>query len=618
MTNIETKMLGIALGLANGGLPVFPIAPGQKSPPLIKGWQKQATTDEAQIREWWACYPTDSNVGVHAAGLLIVDVDPKKGGAESLKALEAEIPLAETYTVSTPSGGEHRYFSLPQGVEIANGVDTLGPGLDIRTTGGYVVAEGSKTEKGAYTVVKATEITEAHPELIRRCKAAAKPKHERRKDAPPIVTDPEQAVARAREFLETYPVAEEDKGGDFRTFKAACHVRDFGVPQERAAEALSDWNKRCSPPWDTDELETKIANSYQYARGEQGAMSPEAMFDRVPAEQQQPKAKAKFKPNTRSARYLKTTEFKPIAFTIEALLPEGAFLLVAAPKIGKSWLALQIGVAVATGGKVLGFKAKKGKVLVLALEDGDRRLKSRLTKLGLDDLPDDALDNLHFETEWPRSNDGGLEALEAWMDENPDTRLIVIDVLECFRPEANAKENAYSQDYKALKAIQQFAGRRGISVVIVHHTRKAHSDDAMTRISGTNGLAGAADGALILDRKDRGEAGVLELHARDASDGAYALRFLEGRWEMVGPAAQVAKTHLQGAILMALRTEGKPMLQTQIAKAIGRAQATVSQALRVMLREKIVEHGEGGYTATSSGNEFESTPGAAPFETEGD
>jgi RecA-family ATPase len=295
MTNTETPMLDIALGLARGGLKVFPITPGQKSPPLIKGWHKQATTDEAQIREWWTCYPTNSNVGVHAAGLLIVDVDPKKGGAESLKALEKEIPLAETYTVSTPSGGEHRYFSLPQGVEIANGVDSLGPGLDIRTTGGYVVAEGSKTEKGEYTVVKATEIVEADPRLIARCRAA-KPKQEHQKDAPPIATDHDLAVARAKEALADYPAATEGRGGDHRTYSAVCKARDFGVPKGRAAEALQDWNARCTPPWGADELEVKIENAYQYAQGQQGSMSPEGMFNEIPPEEQRQQEEQPEKP----------------------------------------------------------------------------------------------------------------------------------------------------------------------------------------------------------------------------------------------------------------------------------------------------------------------------------
>src|SRR5216684_758457 len=83
----------------------------------------------------------------------------------------------------------------------------------------------------------------------------------------------------------------------------------------------------------------------------------------------------------RSAQELVMKKFKPIRWAIKNILPEGLYLLAAPPKIGKSWLALQIALAVGGGGKVLGQQAEQGGVLVLALEDSDRRLQSRLIKL---------------------------------------------------------------------------------------------------------------------------------------------------------------------------------------------------------------------------------------------
>jgi hypothetical protein len=428
----------------------------------------------------------------------------------------------------------------------------------------------------------------------------------------------------AADFLKTREPAVQGQQGDKWTYKTVAEVKDIGVPRERMLEVLGPWNEKCSPPWDVSDLEGKVERVFQYGRSTPGSKSFEERvkaFELVPPEEsQQPpqdgpsEGKPKFTPKPRSARYLKNTEFKAIMFTIDNLLPEGAFLLVAAPKIGKSWLTLQMALAVATGGEVLGFKAKQGKALVLALEDSDRRLKKRLGKLGFDDLPDEALDRLQFVTEWPQIGKGGLEALEKWVDENPDTRLIVVDVLECIRPETNSKDNAYTQDYRAVKALQELAGRHGITVVIVHHTRKQKADDSMQRVSGTNGLAGAADGVLILDRERQEEDGKLEVLARDLEhDAAYAVRFRGGQWTMVGPAGQVAKTALQTEILTALRASDTPMKQTQIARVVGRAQSTISQALQVMVREKSVVPSMEGYTAASSGNEFEPV-GDAAFE----
>ena len=80
-------MLEVALALVRQGFLVFPLKPGAKAPPIIEGWQHAATTDEAQVRAWWAQEP-NANVGIHCAGMLVIDVDPKKGGYESLQALD--------------------------------------------------------------------------------------------------------------------------------------------------------------------------------------------------------------------------------------------------------------------------------------------------------------------------------------------------------------------------------------------------------------------------------------------------------------------------------------------------------------------------------------------------
>src|SRR5262249_33618279 len=103
--------------------------------------------------------------------------------------------------------------------------------------------------------------------------------------------------------------------------------------------------------------------------------------------------------------------FPPLRFVLPGLIPEGASLLVSRPKLGKSWLVLDLAIATAGGLFILGFKPSPGAVLYLALEDGRRRLQRRMTKL----LPTSSGSwppGLTIATEWPRAKEGGLSDIE--------------------------------------------------------------------------------------------------------------------------------------------------------------------------------------------------------------
>jgi hypothetical protein len=132
-----------ALKIASKGIPIFPCLPGGKKP-LIKDWPNRATTDPKEIREWWARWP-DANIGIptgERSGLLVLDVD----NFTSLETLEAEHgQLPHTTTVRTGSGGMHVYLKYPTDSGIRNSAGKLGPGLDVRGDGGYVIAPPSRT-----------------------------------------------------------------------------------------------------------------------------------------------------------------------------------------------------------------------------------------------------------------------------------------------------------------------------------------------------------------------------------------------------------------------------------------------------------------------------------------
>ena len=126
------------------GWRVFPLLPGSKRP-AIEAWPNQATVDRITLNQWFNGEPRNLGIATGAGScLLILDVDPRHGGDETLaKLVDTHGPLPDTVECLTPSGGFHSYFRYPRNVAIRNSAGKLGPGLDIRAEGGYVVAPPS-------------------------------------------------------------------------------------------------------------------------------------------------------------------------------------------------------------------------------------------------------------------------------------------------------------------------------------------------------------------------------------------------------------------------------------------------------------------------------------------
>lgn len=144
-----------ALEAAKAGLKVFPIARRTKVPPKgFTDWENRATSDPEQIKAWTEDYPMcNFALACGPSNIAVLDVDVKnnKPGLESLRSLESRVgPLPNTIIILTPSGGRHYYFKG----KVKSGTDKLGPGLDIKSAGGYVLLPGSVTKEGAYTIME--------------------------------------------------------------------------------------------------------------------------------------------------------------------------------------------------------------------------------------------------------------------------------------------------------------------------------------------------------------------------------------------------------------------------------------------------------------------------------
>ena len=226
-------------------------------------------------------------------------------------------------------------------------------------------------------------------------------------------------------------------------------------------------------------------------------------------------------PPMMSARDLQTTAFPPVSWIVPDLLPEGVTLFAGKPKLGKSWLALQLGYGIATGGEVLGRPVDQGSVLYAALEDNARRLKKRLHQItpSGETWPERFL----FSTEWPRLDKGGLERFNDWISQTPDARLLIVDTLATVRPAAGGKDNQYQSDYHAIRGLHGLANETGIAILVVHHVRKMDADDPFDTVSGSTGLTGAADSTLVLTTTSEGK--VLYGRGRDLAEFDCAMDF---------------------------------------------------------------------------------------------
>lgn len=205
---------------------------------------------------------------------------------------------------------------------------------------------------------------------------------------------------------------------------------------------------------------------------------------------------------------------------IEGLLYAGTYIFAGAPKVGKSFLMAQLAYHVSAGLPLWGCTVRQGTVLYLALEDDHRRLQARLYRM----FGAEAAENLHFAIFAKKLNMGLVEQLTDFLREYPNTKLIIIDTLQKIR-ENSGDKCSYASDYEVIGQLKQFADRKGVCLLLVHHTRKQQADDRFDMISGTNGLLGAADGAFLLHKNSRtSPIAKLEVSGRDQQDQCLVLR----------------------------------------------------------------------------------------------
>lgn len=233
-----------------------------------------------------------------------------------------------------------------------------------------------------------------------------------------------------------------------------------------------------------------------------------------------------------SGHALMQKHFEPLRYIVPGVIPEGLSVLAAAPKIGKSWMVLGLGLDLSNGGMAFGSIpiGAPRPVLYYALEDGQRRLQDRLISLD----PPDVSERIEFDTAIAEGQ--VVSSIRAYMQDHADLApVVILDTLGKVMPPAGSQA-AYGHDYRTMSQLKAASDAvPGSSLLIVHHTRKSGGEDFLDAVSGTQGIAGAADTVLVLRRERHEKRATLQVTSRDAAEGEYSLLLDDrGRWALDG------------------------------------------------------------------------------------
>jgi hypothetical protein len=302
-------------------------------------------------------------------------------------------------------------------------------------------------------------------------------------------------------------------------------------------------------------------------------------------EERERAAKEASRPVSYSSPELLAMDLPPQKWLVADLIPAGLCLLASPPKIGKTWLNLQLAIAAATGGMFCGYAmATACKVLFLDLEGGPRRERLRLKKL-LNGAA--APENLHVAFDWPNMDNGGLEELDSWIEIH-GFDLIIIDIWNKFRRRTPRGVNVYDFDSDVGHEVQNLVRKHDITVLLTHHTKKGRVEDHMESISGSQGLPGAVDTNIVIARKRGTGDAVLDVTPRDGREHHLAVDFVEGQWTILGDAGEVLGSKRRNKVHALLTQRGTWMSPKDIADELEDDIRSIRRTLRTMRDEGVV------------------------------
>jgi hypothetical protein len=548
-----SALIDAALKLLQSGKPVFPVNRLDKKPYVQwKEFQSRLPSPE-QVRTWWKLWP-QASIGMatgRLSGLLIVDTD----SAESTRRFETEFPEACATLQAGTSRGKHSYFTFEDGIRNDAGL-VLGPGIDIRGEGGFVIVPPSVHARG--TVYKwLNKNKPSHlPETLR---IRLLVKSEERKMPAPAVNG---------------RIPDHQRNVTLTSFAGSMHRR--GMSEASILVALLEENgNRCDPPLDEDEV-ARIANSV----ARYPAQEEIEKFDSAPRTES---VRNGISPQT-WGEFI-NTDFGGLPYTVrDILMDQGLAVIHGRGKQQKSTLVIHLLRAIATGRPFLEKETTRKGVLYLNYEMGFDYLQ-KLLRAGGDPPPNALVLNrpepvLQLET---------VDKL--FTDLIPGGVMVIDSFRGAFRLQGDA-ENSAGGAGRILRHLQDIALKHKGLIIVIHHRNRNQGRDGTDAISGTSDWIAAPDVIWSWSRSDKAKPGTLIIEGRIPPVDPLAVSLSPEECRFEGNVQESREKTDQEAILKSLTQEGQTA--DAIAPAANLGPGTVRKRLEAMFEEGLVNREGGG------------------------
>ena len=264
---------------------------------------------------------------------------------------------------------------------------------------------------------------------------------------------------------------------------------------------------------------------------------------------------------------------------------EGVNIIAGRPKLGKTTLERQKLASAATGSPFLDSTfTNPVKCAFLSLEEGELLCRAKFRMAG---FPDEALAAIQLFFDWPRGQTG-VDLLDRYLCANRDVRLVCIDSLTRFRVIPDVRVPAFMADYDAVNALHDMSKKHpGVCIDVIHHTRKAKSEDPIDDISGTYGLTAAADSYLVMRHHADGALMFAGGRLWSREESEYKIqRSGQQRWEMLGP--NLGLTDEQAQTLRHVRSAVGGTSGAKLAEELGITRQSAWQRLDSLLEKGFV------------------------------
>jgi len=543
-----TKFLDAALEYADRGWKVFPLRPNTKKP-IHDGGFHNGTTDATQIELWWSEHP-NANIGLNlvASGLVAVDVDAYKTECE-WEAYKGDRPFEPECIHRSARGGWHYIFKAKEGQTFSDPCS----GVEIKHKG-YIVLAPSTFEGKPYTWVQDDEPTPA-PDWLPGTKES--------KPSEFGVSKDKQSDKDLIDLIKTGQWIE-------NIMKLVARYVQRGLHDDQI-HAVTDL--LTLKGYTVDDTRKDVQKLIDGARRKGWDVRPDSEDEPTDALQGL---------SISNGVELSERDFPMQVWLKDNLLPIPNFALIAGPpKAGKSWYVLGLADELTSKGR---------KVIYIANEDNERRLKQRYAKIC--DFPSPNLifiSGLSSEKPLPRGA-AALRFISALKKQYPDLKCVIIDTLQAIR-EPSRKEN-YANVETEFAAIRKLAHELNITVIGVHHTKKANGEFESTpidKILGSQGIAATVETIVVLEQARGSQDVNLFITGKDVEQQEeHRLHWTEQGFSEPQNKALAERGPFQRKIIDYVK-EHPRCTQVAIADELGRTKQQVNAAVDTLLECRILK-----------------------------